>query len=75
MCNDAKRSEELVERANQLDEFRRRANAINDGAIDIANVISNGASDSEAAIFTINHKGIILSANAGVKTIFGYGMW
>ena len=72
VCNDAKRGEELNERANQMDDFRRRANAVNDGAIDLANIISNGSSDNESAIITINHKGIILSANAGIRTIFGY---
>lgn len=72
VCNDSKRSEELMERANQLDDFRRRANIGNDGVIDIANIISNGSSDLDSAIFTINHKGIILSANPGVRTVFGY---
>lgn len=72
VCNDQRRSEELFERANQLEDFRRRANAVNDGAIDVANIIANGGSDSDTAILTINHKGIILSTNAGLKTIFGY---
>jgi PAS domain S-box-containing protein len=72
VCNDAKRSEELFERANQIDDLRRRANTANGGSIDVLNVISNGGSDSDAAIVTIDHKGIILSANNGIKSIFNY---
>ena len=72
VCNDPKRSEELFERAQQLDEIRRRANALNDGGIDLANLIANGASDVDSAIVTIDHKGTILSANAGVRHLFGY---
>jgi PAS domain S-box-containing protein len=45
---------------------------LNDGAIDVNNIISNGAADNDTAIFTIKHNGIIMNTNAGVRNVLGF---
>lgn len=71
VCNDQKRSLELHERAKNLDDLKRRANAANDGMIDIATLMSS-TSETDTAVFTINHLGIIQSVTSGVSGLLGY---
>lgn len=72
VCNNAQRSEDLTERAKYLDELRRRQTTANDGVIDVTSAILNGAADTDSAVFTIDHHGLIMNVNAGVRAIFKF---
>jgi PAS domain S-box-containing protein len=68
VCNDISKSEELHVRASQVEELKARSQVSGNNMLDLSGI----SSDRDLAMFSIDHKGIILSANAGVRAMFGY---